>query len=149
MESNTHGAKIQKDGRTYAIQTYIPAGIVRPEDLEQIAHIAKKYKIPTIKITSGQRVLLIGVEENDIGMIREELGQLGGGMFLPGVRIVQSCPGNAYCKNGTQVLPLPRIGSLKSLYRNKTPCKVKNRDFGMSPVLRPEQGTGYWHCRFK
>jgi hypothetical protein len=28
-----------------AIQTYIPAGIVRPEDLEQIAHIAKKYKI--------------------------------------------------------------------------------------------------------
>jgi NAD(P)H-nitrite reductase large subunit len=65
------------------------------------------------------------VEEKDIGMIREELGPLGGGMFLPGVRIVQSCPGNAYCKNGTQD-SLSLASALSNRYTEiKLPAKLK------------------------
>jgi NAD(P)H-nitrite reductase large subunit len=102
MTDTTYGAKLQRDGTTYAIQTRIPAGVVTPEDLETLARVAKEFRIPLIKITSGQRFLLVGVQEKDIAPIRNELGDLGAASITPGVRYVQSCPGIAYCKNGTQ-----------------------------------------------
>jgi len=102
MQDPTFGAKLQKDGRTYAIQTRIPAGVVTADNLETIARVAKKFSIPLIKITSGQRFLLVGVEEHDIAEVRKELGDLGTATITPGVRYVQSCPGSAYCKNGMQ-----------------------------------------------
>jgi len=102
MTDATYGAKLQRDGKTYAIQTRIPAGVVTPDELETIARVAKKYTIPLIKITSGQRFLLVGVQEKDIAGVRKELGPLGTASITPGVRYVQSCPGISYCKNGTQ-----------------------------------------------
>jgi len=102
MTDATYGAKLQRDGKTYAIQTRIPAGVVTPENLETIAKVAKKYHIPLVKITSGQRFLLVGVQEQDIANVRRELGNLGMASITPGVRYVQSCPGISYCKNGTQ-----------------------------------------------
>ena len=125
MTDATYGAKLQRDLKTYAIQTRIPAGIVRPEDLERIAGVARKYKIPLIKITSGQRFLLVGVEKNDIAAVRTELGVLGTGSISPGVRYVQSCPGNAYCKNGIQdSLSLAR--EISDEYNGKEfPAKIK------------------------
>ena len=102
MTDATYGAKLQRDGTTYAIQTRIPAGVVTPENLETIAKVAKKYHIPLVKITSGQRFLLVGVQEQDIADVRRELGNLGTASITPGVRYVQSCPGIWYCKNGTQ-----------------------------------------------
>ena len=102
MTDATYGAKLQRDGTTYAIQTRIPAGVVTPENLETIAKVAKKYHIPLVKITSGQRFLLVGVQEQDIADVRRELGNLGTASITPGVRYVQSCPGISYCKNGTQ-----------------------------------------------
>ena len=125
MTATTYGAKLQKDEKTYAIQTRIPAGVVSPQDLERIAGVARKYKIPLIKITSGQRFLLVGVEENDIAAVRTELGILGTGSISPGVRYVQSCPGNACCKNGTQdSLTLAR--EISDEYNGKEfPAKIK------------------------
>ena len=102
MTDTTYGAKLQRDGKTYAIQTRIPAGVVTPENLETIARVAKEFRIPLIKITSGQRFLLVGVQECDIANVRKELGDLGMATITPGVRYVQSCPGISYCKNGTQ-----------------------------------------------
>jgi len=102
MTETTYGAKLQRDGKTYAIQTRIPAGVITPEELETIARVAKKFHIPLVKITSGQRFLLVGVQECDIAGVRKELGGLGVASITPGVRYVQSCPGIAHCKNGTQ-----------------------------------------------
>ncbi len=102
MTDITYGAKLQRDGKTYAIQTRIPAGVVTPDELETIARVAKKYAIPMVKITSGQRFLLVGVQEQDITSVRRDLGALGTASITPGVRYVQSCPGISYCKNGTQ-----------------------------------------------
>lgn len=125
MTDTTYGAKLQKDSKTYAIQTRIPAGIVSPEDLERIAGVARKYKIPLVKITSGQRFLLVGVEEKDIAAVRTELGILGTGSITSGVRYVQSCPGNAYCKNGTQdSLTLAQEIS-DEYYGKEFPAKIK------------------------
>ncbi|MFH0966335.1 MAG: NAD(P)/FAD-dependent oxidoreductase [Methanobacteriota archaeon] len=125
MENTINGAKIQNDGVTYAIQTTIPAGIVTPEDLERIARIGRKFSIPMIKMTSGQRFLLIGVQEKNIRSIREELGTLGSGMILPGVRYVQSCPGSTYCKNGTQDSLSLALSLSNRFQGRKFPAKLK------------------------
>jgi NAD(P)H-nitrite reductase large subunit len=125
MTDTAYGAKLQRDGTTYAIQTRIPAGVVTPENLETIARVAKKYHIPFVKITSGQRFLLVGVQEQDIAAVRRELGPLGAASITPGVRYVQSCPGIAYCKNGTQdSLSLAR--AISDEYAGKEfPAKIK------------------------
>ena len=103
MTDATYGAKLQRDGKTYAIQTRIPAGVVTPENLETIAKVAKKYHIPLVKITSGQRFLLVGVQEQDITDVRRELGNLGMASITPGVHGMSShARGIVYCKNGTQ-----------------------------------------------
>ena len=54
------GAIRQRDGITYAVITRMPAGIVTPDDLENVAKVARKYKVPMLKITSGQRIALVG-----------------------------------------------------------------------------------------
>lgn len=102
MTESPYGAKLQKDGKTYAIQTRIPAGAITPEALETFARVARTYHIPLVKITSGQRFLLVGVKEEDIPAVRRDLGDLGAASITPGVRYVQSCPGGAFCKNGLQ-----------------------------------------------
>jgi len=125
MTDATYGAKLQRDGKTYAIQTRIPAGVVTPEQLETIARVAKKYSIPLVKITSGQRFLFVGVQEQDIPGVRKELGTLGTASITPGVRYVQSCPGISYCKNGTQdSISLAR--AISDEYAGKDfPAKIK------------------------
>lgn len=102
MTETPYGAKLQKDGKTYAIQTRIPAGAITPEALETFARVARTYHIPLVKITSGQRFLFVGVKEEDIPAVRRDLGDLGSASITPGVRYVQSCPGGAFCKNGLQ-----------------------------------------------
>ncbi len=44
--------------------------------LEKIAAVARTYQVPLVKITSGQRFILIGMNENDLAAIRRDLGPL-------------------------------------------------------------------------
>ena len=60
------GAIRQRDGMTYAVVTRMPAGIVTPEDLEKVARIARNYKVPMLKVTSGQRIALVGLQPGDV-----------------------------------------------------------------------------------
>jgi NAD(P)H-nitrite reductase large subunit len=62
MTSTTEGAILQRDGKRYAIVTRIPAGIVTPDELEKIAKTGRKYQVPILKITSGQRIALVGLD---------------------------------------------------------------------------------------
>ena len=48
MEDHPKGAILQRDKRTYAIVPRTPVGIVTPDDLESIARVARKYKVPVI-----------------------------------------------------------------------------------------------------
>ena len=71
---------------------------------------------------SGQRFLLVGVQEQDITDVRRELGNLGMASITPGVRSVQSCPGIAYCKNGTQdSIHLARRSPMNMREKNSRP----------------------------
>ena len=61
MTSHATGAIPQREGKTFGIVTRIPTGEVTPDMLETIAIVARKYNVPMIKLTSGQRFMLIGI----------------------------------------------------------------------------------------
>ena len=119
------GAITQRDGNTYAIVTRSPAGIVTAEHLEVIAGIARKYRIPTIKITSGQRLALIGIGPGDVVKIRRELGDSAEQAEGPCVKYVQACLGIETCQYGVQD-SIGLAGLVEKKFRNRTfPAKVK------------------------
>ena len=65
--------KIRNGRRTFAITPHIPGGFILPDDLIRIGEVAKKYK-GVLKLTSGQRILITNLKEEDLPAIWEELG---------------------------------------------------------------------------
>ena len=96
------GAILQRDKETYAIVPRTPVGILKPEDLEALAKVARKYHIPVIKITSGQRFALVGMKGDDVDDIWNDLGMDVGKATELCLHYVQACPGTAVCKFGVQ-----------------------------------------------
>jgi NAD(P)H-nitrite reductase large subunit len=119
------GAILQRDGKTYAVTTRIPAGIVTPEQLETIASVGRKYRVPVLKITSGQRFLFAGLEPEDVPRVIADLGLLAKPEAGPCVKFVQACLGTDMCKYGKQ----DSIGlalMLDEAFRDQTfPAKIK------------------------
>ena len=119
------GAITQRDGNTYAVVTRSPAGIVTAEHLEFVAGIARKYRIPTIKITGGQRLALIGIAPEHVPLIRKELGDAAEQSEGPCVKYVQACLGIESCQYGVQD-SIRLAGIIEGKFRNRTfPAKVK------------------------
>ena len=73
-----------------------------PEHLENIVAVVRRYNIPVIKMTSGQRMVLVGIKEEDVENIWNELGMTVGEATAPCVHYVQACPGTVVCKYGNQ-----------------------------------------------
>jgi NAD(P)H-nitrite reductase large subunit len=96
------GAILQRDEKTYAIVPRTPVGLVTPDDLEKIAAVARQFRIPIIKITSGQRFALVGIERDDVDRVWEHLGMDVGKATELCLHYVQACPGTAVCKFGVQ-----------------------------------------------
>jgi NAD(P)H-nitrite reductase large subunit len=129
MSEHLDGAILQRDKKTYAIVPRTPLGLVTPEVLDTIAHVVKKYEIPVIKITSGQRMALVGLQEKDVDQAWKDLGMDVGRATELCVHYVQACPGTAVCRFGVQ----DSLGlgmELEKLYSGmELPAKVK---FGVS-----------------
>jgi nitrite reductase (NADH) large subunit len=58
-------ANIQKDG-TYSVIPRMWGGETTADELRRIADAVDKYKIPTVKVTGGQRIDLLGVKKEDL-----------------------------------------------------------------------------------
>src|SRR5665811_2553991 len=76
-------AILQRDGETYAIAPHIPGGIVYPETLIKIADIAEKYGAAVLKITSAQRIAIVGLKEEDLDAAWGELNLKPGAAIGP------------------------------------------------------------------
>jgi NAD(P)H-nitrite reductase large subunit len=96
------GAIIQRDGETYAIAPHTPAGLLTPAILRKIADVAEKYNLKAIKLSSSQRVVLVGLKEDDIDVAWEDLGMKPGSAIGICVRSVRVCPGTTFCKRAQQ-----------------------------------------------
>jgi nitrite reductase (NADH) large subunit len=58
-------ANIQKDG-TYSVIPRMWGGETTAAELRRIADAVDKYQIPTVKVTGGQRIDLLGVKKEDL-----------------------------------------------------------------------------------
>jgi len=97
-------ANIQKDG-TYSVVPRMLGGITTPDELRAIADAADKYDVPTVKVTGGQRIDLLGIKKEDLPAIWYDLGKAGmmsGQAYAKGLRTVKTCVGTDHCRFGTQ-----------------------------------------------
>lgn len=88
--------KIKNGVRTFAITPHIPGGFTTPETLEKIAAVARKYK-GVLKITSGQRIMITNLKEEDLMDIWQELGMEPAVKSPYSVKNVEICPAG-FCK---------------------------------------------------
>ncbi|MBN1133923.1 MAG: NAD(P)/FAD-dependent oxidoreductase [Methanosarcinaceae archaeon] len=95
-------AILQRDREKYLIAPSTPGGFVDPETLRKIANVAEKYGASTLKMTSAQKMAIIGLKEKDLDAAWDEL-QMEPGMVLGTcVKGVKFCPGTTFCKKGQQ-----------------------------------------------
>ncbi|MFT5698914.1 MAG: NAD(P)H-nitrite reductase large subunit [Desulforhopalus sp.] len=95
-------AILQRDKKTYAIVPRVPGGLLQKEHLKALSNVTEKYNIPIIKITSGQRIALVGIEESDLDAIYDDLGMEPGHATELCLHYVQACPGTEVCQFGVQ-----------------------------------------------
>lgn len=94
---------IQQRGRdSYAIVPRLPSGVISADQLEALARAMRRFEIPMAKLTSGQRVALVGIRSGDVPAVWAELGMGEGRAARHGVHYVQACPGTAACGYGQQ-----------------------------------------------
>lgn len=96
------GAIVQRDKETYAVAPHVPGGIIDPAGLRRIADVAERYGAKALKITSAQRIAIVGIRPEDIDDVWRDLGMKPGAAIGLCVRSVKICPGTAFCKRGQQ-----------------------------------------------
>ncbi|WP_394356948.1 NAD(P)/FAD-dependent oxidoreductase [Candidatus Methanocrinis natronophilus] len=96
------GAILQRDKETYAIAPHIAGGIIDPAGLKKIAEVAEKYKAAALKITSAQRIAIVGLKAEDLDSAWADLEMKPGAAIGLCVRSVKICPGTTFCKRGLQ-----------------------------------------------
>jgi len=101
-DDNPRGAILQRDRKTYAIVPRTPVGLVSPAMLEAISSVVRKYNIPITKITSGQRLALIGMQREEVDQVWHDLRMEVGQAVELCVHYVQACPGTEVCKFGVR-----------------------------------------------
>ncbi|MDX1653840.1 MAG: nitrite reductase large subunit NirB [Candidatus Competibacteraceae bacterium] len=120
-------ANIQKDG-TYSVVPRMWGGITNPRELRAIADVADKYKIPTVKVTGGQRIDLLGVKKEDLPKVWGDLnkaGMVSGHAYGKSLRTVKTCVGSDWCRFGTQDSTGMGIELEKMTWGSWTPHKFK------------------------
>ena len=117
-------ANIQKDG-TFSVVPRMWGGETSAAELRRIADVVDKYRIPTVKVTGGQRIDLLGVKKEDLPKVWRDLDMPSGHAYAKALRTVKTCVGSEWCRFGTQ--DSTRMGKEleRALWRMYAPHKVK------------------------
>ena len=102
LQDGEKGVIIQRDKKTYAVAPHNTCGLVSPQTLRKLADVAEKYNVPALKITSAARIALVGLKEEDVDNIWNELQMAPGAAVGLCVRSIKACPGTTFCKRGIQ-----------------------------------------------
>ncbi len=117
-------ANIQKDG-TYSVVPRMWGGVTSAAELRRIADVVDKYAIPTVKVTGGQRIDLLGVKKEDLPGVWRDLDMPSGHAYAKALRTVKTCVGSEWCRFGTQDSTRMGIELERALWRMYAPHKVK------------------------
>ncbi|WP_017212972.1 nitrite reductase [Clostridium beijerinckii] len=115
--------KISNGKRTFGITPHIPGGFITIETMQKIVDVAKKYN-GILKITSGQRILITNLKQEDLENVWNELGMEPAVKTQNSVKNVEMCPAG-YCKRSKY----NTIGTGMKLSRKyqwmEMPCRTK------------------------
>ena len=117
-------ANIQKDG-TYSVIPRMWGGETTSSELRRIADAVDKYKIPTVKVTGGQRIDLLGVKKEDLQAVWKDIGMPSGHAYAKALRTVKTCVGSEWCRMGTQDSTQMGKDLERAMWRMYAPHKVK------------------------
>ena len=117
-------ANIQKDG-TYSVIPRMWGGETSADELRRIADVVDKYQIPTVKVTGGQRIDLLGVKKEDLQAVWRDIGMPSGHAYAKALRTVKTCVGSEWCRMGTQDSTQMGKDLERAMWRMYAPHKVK------------------------
>ena len=117
-------ANIQKDG-TYSVIPRMWGGETTASELRRIADAVDKYNIPTVKVTGGQRIDLLGVKKEDLTAVWKDIGMPSGHAYAKALRTVKTCVGSEWCRMGTQDSTQMGKDLERAMWRMYAPHKVK------------------------
>lgn len=120
-------ANIQKDG-TYSVVPRMWGGVTSAAELRAIADVVDKFNIPSVKVTGGQRIDMLGIRKEDLPAVWADLGKAGfvsGHAYAKGLRTVKTCVGTDWCRFGTQDSTGLGVRIEKFMWGSWTPAKVK------------------------
>ncbi|HTY65320.1 MAG TPA: nitrite reductase large subunit NirB [Alphaproteobacteria bacterium] len=120
-------ANIQKDG-TFSVIPRMWGGVTTAAELRAIADVVDKYAIPTVKLTGGQRVDMLGVRKETLPAVWRDLNRAGlvsGHAYGKALRTVKTCVGSEWCRFGTQDSTSMGIALEKMTWGSWHPHKVK------------------------
>ncbi len=120
-------ANIQRDG-TYSVVPRMWGGVTSAAELRAIADVVDKFAIPTVKVTGGQRIDLLGVRKEQLPAVWADLnaaGLVSGAAYGKALRTVKTCVGSDWCRFGTQDSTGLGVKLERFLWGSWTPAKVK------------------------
>ena len=120
-------ANIQKDG-TYSVVPRMWGGTTTARELRAIADVVDKFAIPSVKVTGGQRIDLLGVKREDLPAVWRDLnaaGMVSGHAYGKALRTVKTCVGSEWCRFGTQDSTAMGVALEKMTWGSWHPHKVK------------------------
>lgn len=115
--------KIRNGKRTFGITPHIPGGFITTEIMQKIVDVAKKYD-GVLKITSGQRILITNLKQEDLTSIWEELGMEPAVRTQNSVKNVEMCPAG-YCKRSKYNTIGTGMKLSKKYQWMEMPCRTK------------------------
>jgi NAD(P)H-nitrite reductase large subunit len=115
--------KVRNGKKNFGITPRIPGGFISPKDMIKLAEVAEKYH-GQLKITSGQRIAILGIDGDDVDKAWEDLGMDPGVRSNYGVKNIEMCPA-AFCKRAKQ--NSMKLGMLleKKYYGKPAPNRLK------------------------
>jgi len=123
LKDGEKGVIIQRDRETYGVAPHIPCGLVSPETLRKLADTAEKFGAQQLKITSAARIAMLGIREEDVDAVWQDLDMDPGYALGMCIRSVKACPGTTFCKRGK----MDSLGMGLQLDRRYTSMKVPGK----------------------
>ena len=120
-------ANIQKDG-TFSVIPRMWGGVTSAKELRAIADVVDRHAIPSVKVTGGQRIDMLGVKKEDLPAVWRDLnaaGMVSGHAYAKALRTVKTCVGSEWCRFGTQDSTAMGIALEKMTWGSWHPHKVK------------------------
>ncbi len=93
---------MKSDGtkKTFNVVPGLNMGLFSPKDFQAILNVINRFDVPAIKMTSAQRLAFLGMKEDEIARLQQELKKYVHNRPRNGFHYVQACPGIKWCKYG-------------------------------------------------